>query len=147
MFYTYVRQLPMVDGNLDLIRGNRLNYQCGSLRWAKADLWGFRAYVLEDKVRGVTYRVNQRGMVVETPTGPIAVPNPGELKFTPFAVSGDLGEINGFLTLCKNMCAEHKKQNSPLARLRRFTRRPFGIFLIAGAFVYSIVTVIVLFCG
>lgn len=147
MFYAYVRQLPMVEGNLDLIRGNRLNYPSGSIRLAKADVWGFRAYVLEDKVRGVTYRVNQRGMVVETPSGPIAVPNPGELKHTPFAMQGEQGEINSFLTLCKNIVADHKKQNSIPARLRRFTRKPFGMILIAGAIVYAIVTVIVLFFG
>lgn len=147
MFYAYVRQLPMVEGNLDLIRGDRLDYSCGSVRRAKADLWGFRAYVLEDKVRGVTYRVNQRGMVVETPSGSIAVPNPGELKHTPFAMTGDAGEINAFLTLCKNLVVEHRKRNSLFARLKRFTRKPFGMILIAGAVVYTIVTVIVLFFG
>lgn len=147
MFYAYVRQLPMVEGNLDLIRGDRLEYSCGSIRRAKADTWGFRAYVLEDKVRGVTYRVNQHGVVVETPSGPIAVPNPGELKHTPFAMTGHAGEINAFLTLCNNFVVEHKKRNSLFARLRRFTRKPFGMILIAGAVVYTIVTVIVLFFG
>lgn len=147
MFYAYVRQLPMVEGNLDLIQGERLNYQSGSIRRAKADLWGFRAYVLEDKIRGVTYRVNQQGMVVEKPAGPTYVRNPGELKHTPFAVMGEAGEINGFLTLCESISAEHKKLNSPLARLRRFTRKPFGILLISGAIVYAIATVIVLFFG
>lgn len=147
MFYAYVHQLPMVEGNLDLIRGDRLEYSCGSIRRAKADTWGFRAYVLEDKVRGVTYRVNSHSMVVETPSGPITVPNPGELKHTPFAISGAEGEINAFLTLCKKLIVEHKKQKSLPARLRRFTRKPFGMILIAGAVVYTIVTVIVLFFG
>lgn len=147
MFYTYVRQLPMVEGNLDLIRGERLDYACGSIRRAKADSRGFRAYVLEDKVRGVTYRVNQQGMVVETPSGPIAVPNPGELKYTPFVGSGPQGEINAFITLCNRIVAEHKKRNSFVVRFRRFTRRPFGIILIAGAIIYAIVTAIVLFFG
>lgn len=147
MFYAYVHQLPMVEGNLDLIRGDRLEYPSGSIRRAKADPWGFRAYVLEDKVRGVTYRVNRKGMVVETPSGPIPVPNPGELKHTPFAVHGDEGEINAFLTLCKKIVADHKKQNSLSTRIRRFTRKPVGIILITGAAIYTIVTVVVLFFG
>lgn len=147
MFYAYVRQLPMVEGNLDLVKGDRLVYECGVIRKAKADDRGFRAFVLEDKIRGVTYRVGQHGMVVESSAGPTFIRNPGELNHTPFAVNGDAAEINAFLLLCKKFVAEHKKHNSLFARLRRFSKEPVGIMLIAGAIVYAVVTVIVLYFG
>lgn len=147
MFYTYVRQLPMVEGNLDLVKGDRLVYECGVIRKAKADDRGFRAFVLEDKTRGVTYRIGQHGMVVESSAGPTFIRNPGELKHTPFAMNGDAAEINAFLLLCKKFVAEHKRLNSLPARLRRFAKEPVGILLIAGAIVYAVVTVIVLYFG
>lgn len=77
-----------VEGNLELSRGDRLEYSCGSIRRSKADLYGFRAFVLTDKDRGVTYRVMRKGMVVEWPGGSSFVRNPEELKRTPFAGEG-----------------------------------------------------------
>lgn len=147
MFYAYVRQLPMVEGNLDLIRGDRLEYSCGSIRRSKADLYGFRAFVLTDKDRGVTYRVMRKGMVVEWPGGSSFVRNPEELKRTPFAVEGDAGEINSFLSLCDRLVHEDKRRKSITNRLRLFAMEPVGKILIAGAIVYAIITAIVLVLG
>lgn len=147
MFYAYVRKLPMVEGNLELSRGDRLEYSCGSIRRSKADLYGFRAFVLTDKDRGVTYRVMRKGMVVEWPGGSSFVRNPEELKRTPFAVEGDAGEINSFLSLCDHLVHEDKRRKSITARLRFFAKEPVGKILIAGAIVYAIITAIVLVLG
>lgn len=147
MFYAYVRQLPMVEGNLELSRGDRLEYSCGSIRRSKADLYGFRAFVLTDKDRGVTYRVMRKGMVVEWPGGSSFVRNPEELKRTPFAVEGDAGEINSFLSLCDRLVHEDKRRKSIAARLRLFAKEPVGKILIVGAIVYAIITAIVLVLG
>lgn len=147
MFYTYVYQLPMVEGNLELTKGNRIVYTCGSIRRAKADDWGNRAFVLTDTVRDVTYRVTKEGMLVEYRDGPYFVRNPEVLKHTPFAVTGDEAEINSFLLLCNKMTEEHNHRKSFRARLRYFTREPVGKIIIAGAIIYAIVTVIVLGLG
>lgn len=147
MFYAYVRQLPMVEGNLELSRGDRLEYSCGSIRRSKMDLYGFRAFVLTDKDRGVTYRVMRKGMVVEWPGGSSFVRNQEELKRTPFAVEGDAGEINSFLSLCDRLVHEDKRRKSITARLRLFAKEPVGKILIAGAIVYAIITAIVLVLG
>lgn len=147
MFYTYVYQLPMVEGNLELNRGDRLEYTCGSIRRSKADDWGNRAFVLTDTVREVTYRVTKEGMLVEYHDGPYFVRNPKVLKHTPFAVTGDEAEINSFLLLCERMSAEHKYRKSFRNRLRYFTREPVGKIIIAGAIIYAIATVVVLVLG
>lgn len=147
MFYSYVRQLPMVEGNLELSRGGRMEYSCGSIRRSKADLYGFRAFVLTDKDRGVTYRVMREGMVVEWPGGSSFVRNPEELKRTPFAVEGDAGEINSLLSLCDRMVKEDKRRKSISAHLRYFAKEPAGKCIIAGAIVYAIITAIVLVMG
>lgn len=147
MFYTYVYQLPMVEGNLELSRGDRLEYTCGSIRRAKADDRGNRAFVLIDTIREVTYRVTKEGMIVEYHDGQYFVKNPEVLKHTPFAVTGDAAEINSFLLLCERMTAEHKHRKSFRARLRYFAREPVGKIIIAGAIIYAIATAIVLVLG
>lgn len=151
MFYTYVRELPMVDGNLELATGKRLEFSCGSIRMAKADNRGFRAYVLSDKFRDVSYRTTREGLMVErTGATDLFIPNPGnlsELAHTPFAVKGTDSEINSFLMLCEKMVAEHKRRESLMSRLRLFTKEPIGKILIGSAIVYGIVTAVVLIFG
>lgn len=147
MFYAHVRRLPMVDGNLDLSRGDRLEYDCGSIRRSKADDRGFRAFVLDDKDRGVTYRINRQGMRVESTKGPTFIRANSGLKYTPFAESGDEAEINGFLSLCSRLTAEHDKRTSVIYRLQCLAKEPAAILIIAGAVVYAGVTVLVLFFG
>ncbi len=147
MFYTYVNQLPMVEGNLRLSRGDRLNYSCGILRKSKPDSEGFRAFVLYDKARGVGYRINRNGMMVEYPDHQVFVGSPEELKHTPFAVTGDEAEINSFLLLCGRITEEHKHRQSFVNRLRYYTTEPVGKLILAGGFIYAIITLIVLIFG
>lgn len=152
MFYTYVRKLPMVDGNLDLATGKRLEFSCGSIRMAKADYHGFRAFVLTDKFRDVCYRVTREGMMVERQgaSTDLFIPNPGnleELAHTPFAVKGTDSEINSFLMLCDKMVTEDKRRKSLVSRLRLFTREPIGKILIGAAILYGIITAVVLIFG
>lgn len=147
MFLTYVRQLPMVEDNLDLSRGRRLEYSCGSIRRSRPNLRGYRAFVLEDKFRGVTYRVMEDGLSIEYGSGPVFVKNPKELKYTPFAVTGKESEINSFMLLCDRLVAEHKRRNSIRSRLRYFAREPVGMIIIVGGIIYAIATLIVLVLG
>lgn len=151
MFYTYVRELPMVDGNLELATGKRMEFSCGTIRMAKADSKGFRAYVLTDKVRDVSYRITQRGMMVErSGYTDLFIPNPGNLKelaHTPFAVKGTDADINSLLTLCDKMVTEYKHRKSMANRLRVFTKEPIGKIIIGIAIAYGIVTAVVLLLG
>lgn len=147
MFYAYVRQLPMVDGNLKLVRGDRIEYTSGSIRLSKPDPRGFRAFVLEDKFRSVNYRIMEHGMLVEYPEGPEFVPNPEELKHTPFAVTGVASEVNSFLLLCNRLLTEYERKKSLRWRLRYFAQEPVGKLIIAVGIVYAITTMIVLVMG
>lgn len=147
MFYTYVSLLPMVDGNLELSRGDRLEYSCGSIRRSKADVFGFRAFVLTDKEWGFTYRVTREGMAVEWPGGSSFVRGSGELKRTPFAVEGDKGDINSFLSLCDRLVEEDRRRRSISTQLRYFAKEPAGKILIIGAILYALITAVVLAIG
>lgn len=147
MFYTYVNQLPMVVDNLRLSRGDRLEYSCGTLRKSKADDKGFRAFVLIDRFRDVSYRVMKDGMLVEYPSGTTFIGNPEELKHTPFAVTGNEAEINSFLILCEKMVEEHKRKKSLRNRLMYLTKEPVAKIIIGVAIVYGIITALVIFFG
>lgn len=147
MFYAYVQKLPMVEGNLELSRGDRLDYSYGSIRKSKTDLRGDRAFVLMDKSRNVYYRVTKAGLLVEYPESAYFVKNPEVLKTTPFAVEGDAAEINSFLLLCSRISDEHRYRRSWVARIRYFTKEPIGITLMAGAIIYAVATFFVLVFG
>lgn len=147
MFHAYVQKLPMVDGNLKLTSGERLEFSCGSIRKTKADSQGFRGFVLTDRFRDISYRITKDGMIVSYPTKETFVPNPGWLEHTPFAVVGDDSEINAFLALCNEMVAEYKRKKSLMNRLRLFTKEPVGKAIIAIAVIYGIATIVVLFLG
>lgn len=151
MFYTYVRELPMVESNLELTTGKRMEFSCGSIRMAKADSKGFRAYVLLDKIRDVSYRITREGMMVErSGSTDLFIPNPGNLKelaHTPFAVKGTDSEINSFLMLCEKLVAEYKHRKSIATRVRLFTREPVGKILIGIAVAYGLITAVVLLFG
>lgn len=146
MFYAYVHQLPMVKDNLALSRGDRLVFSCGILRRSRPDPFGFRAFVLEDKVRGVSYRVGKSGMLVDYHGCSDFIRNPEELKYTPFA-TGDASETNAFLTLCGRMAEEHKARTSWVAKAKAFVREPIGKVILAGAVAYTVATIIVLVMG
>lgn len=147
MFYAYVQKLPMVEGNLELSRGDRLDYSYGSIRKSKADLQGDRAFVLLDKSRDVYYRVTKQGLLVEYPDESYFVNNPEVLKTTPFAVTGDAAEINSFLLLCSRISDEHRHRRSWITRIRYFTKEPIGIALMTGAIIYAVATFFVLVFG
>lgn len=147
MFYTYVNQLPMVVDNLRLSRGDRLEYACGTLRKSKADDRGFRAFVLIDRFRNVSYRIMRDGMFVEYPGGTSFIGNPEELKHTPFAVTGNEAEINSFLNLCERMVEEHKRKKSLRNRLMYLAKEPVTKIIVGVAIAYGIITALVLFFG
>ena len=152
MFYTYVDQLPMVTDNLILIQGHRLHFNCGHIRKAKADQDGFRAYILYDRLRDVSYRVTKEGLWVEYGEkfgydSVFVESTREELKYTPFAVSGEASEVNSFLVLIDRMVTENKRRRSIINRFRYFMKDPVSKVIIAAGVVYAIATVLVLVFG
>lgn len=152
MFYTYVKDLPMVTDNLILNRGGRLEFSCGHLRKASADSRGFRAWVIHDKNRDVSYRVTEKGMLIEFGIGydysKVFIPNiVGGIRHTNFAVEGDAAEVNSFLSLLGKMGDEYQYRRSITARIKNFLKEPVGKIFLLASIVYAIITFIVVVFG
>lgn len=152
MFYDYVKDLPLVSDNRILNRGGRMEFSVGHLRKAKADSKGFRAFILYDKLRDVSYRVTANGMLVEYGESydyqRHFVDNPPDgVKYTNFAVEGDAAEINSFIHLLDRMEEEYDDRRSLISRFKNFMKEPLGkIFLLIGV-IYAIVTILVFVYG
>lgn len=152
MFCEYVNELPMVTDNLLLTRGGRLEFPSGHLRKAKADERGFRAFIIYDKARDVSYRITGDGMLVEYgetfgyQRTFIANP-PDGVKHTSFAVEGDAAEVNSFLLLMDRMREEYVQRVSFIARAKIFMKEPLGRALLFVGLVYTIITLIILIHG
>lgn len=152
MFYDYVKDLPLVSDNRILNRGGRMEFSVGHLRKSKADSKGFRAFILHDKLRDVSYRVNENGMLVEYGESydyhRIFVVNPPDgVKYTNFAVEGDAAEINSFILLLERMQDEYDERRSLFSRFRRFMKDPTGKLLLLVGALYVVVTILVLVYG
>lgn len=152
MFYDYVKDLPLVSDNRILNRGGRLEFAVGHLRKSKADSKGFRAFIIYDKMRDVSYRVTANGMLVEYGENydyqRHFVDNPTDgLKHTNFAVEGDAAEINSFLQVLERMEEEYDQRRSIISRISMFLKEPLGRLFIVGGVIYLIVTLLVLVYG
>jgi len=152
MFYNYVKELPLVADNPILNRGGRMEFSVGHLRKAKPDSKGFRAFILYDKMRDVSYRVTNNGMLVEYGEDydyqRHFVDNPlTGVKHTNFAVDGDAAEINSFLYLLERMTEEYDQRRSIIGKIKNLMKEPLGRIVLLVAVVYAIITTIVLIHG
>jgi hypothetical protein len=153
MFYAYVNQLPMVSGNSGLFRGERFDFECGTIRLVKFAMVYEREFIVKDKRRDILYHVRQTGL--ELRRGKKGVP-PYQIrhiknqrygkKFSPLAHKNldDRDDVKVFEDLIKEMCEEYRQRRSALSRFIRWTKDPVARIILTAGLVYGIVTALVL---
>jgi hypothetical protein len=153
MFYTYVKQLPMVSGNSGLFRGERFSFRCGTIRLVKFNMVYERQFLIRDKSRDILYHVTQDGLEIHRGKG--ARP-PYQVRFIKNQRYGgtlnplmyknldDRDDVRAFIVLVEEMCKEYARRRSAFSRFKRWSKDPIARIFLTGAAVYAIVTALVL---
>lgn len=152
MFYSYVRNLPMVEQNFsNLLRGGLVNTKSGNIRMVREDKKGkdIRSFVIRDNHEDVMFHLEDKSLTItsnlrtgrdirsfvikpHSPMRPFAIEN--------FEIE-DRREVRRMLYLLQTMSVEYRKQRSILSRVKKILRDPkMQIMLICGS-LYGIVTV------
>lgn len=152
MFYSYVRNLPMVDQNFSaLLRGALINTKSGNLRMVREDREGkdIRSFSIRDNHEDIMFHLEDKSMTVthnlRTGRDVRSYTIKPHSPLRPFAIEnfelGDRRDVRRMLHLLQTLSIEYRKQRNLLSRTKKVLRDPkTQISLICGS-IYVIVTV------